>query len=163
MQVMSDNSDLKFVIGKYGDAVYNVICSRISRRAEADDIYQEVFLLYYTKELDFPDEAARRSWLIRTALNMTRSANRSSWNIFRDDGELDAETIPDDVRTPQEQSLWNAVRGLRDKYRLPVILHYFNGVPVAEAANMMGIGENTFKSRLMRARKLLKTELENLL
>jgi RNA polymerase sigma-70 factor (ECF subfamily) len=148
---------------RYSSMVYRLAYARTRNHEDAEDIYQEVFLLYYTKELDFPDEAARRSWLIRTALNKTRSANRSSWNIFRDDGELDAETIPDDVRTPQEQSLWNAVRGLRDKYRLPVILHYFNGVPVAEAANMMGIGENTFKSRLMRARKLLKTELENLL
>ena len=160
---MSNNSDLASVIGKYGDAVYNVICSRISSRAEAEDVYQEVFLLYYTKELHFTDEAVRRSWLIRTAINMTRSSNRSSWNLFRDGGELDAETIPDDGRTPQEQSLWNAVCGLRDKYRLPVILHYFNGMPVAEAAELMGIGENTFKSRLMRARKLLKTELENIL
>ena len=160
---MPVSNDLEYVIGKYGSAVFGVICSGVKSRSEAEDIYQEVFLLYYTKELHFDNEAARRSWLIRTAINMTRSANRSVWNALRDGGELDADAIPDDVRTPQEQSLWNAVRGLKDKYRLPVILHYFNGIPVNEAAQLMGIRENTFKSRLMRARNLLKTELEKIL
>ena len=156
---MPGNSDIEYVIQKYGSVVYGIICSGIRDRSEADDVYQEVFLLYYTKELHFDDEAARRSWLIRTAMNMTRSANGSAWNRYRDGGELDAEALPDDTRTPQERALWDAVCGLRDKYRLPLVLHYFNGIPVNEAAELLELNENTFKSRLMRARKLLRKEL----
>ena len=156
---MSDNSDLKYVIDRYGPAIYGIICSSIRSRAEADDVYQEVFLLYYTKELHFENEAARRSWLIRTALNLTKSANNSPWSRHRDADELDIDLIPDDRRTPDEQRLWNAVCGLKEKYRLPVLLYYFDGMPVNEAANMLGINENTLKSRLARARKLLEKEL----
>ena len=157
---MPVGSDMEYVISKYGPVVYGIICSGISNRSEADDVYQEVFLLYYTKELYFDDEAARRSWLIRTAINMTKAANGSAWNRHRDGGELDEETIPDDARTQQEREVWNAVCGLKDKYRLPVVLHYFNGIPVSEAAELLKMNENTFKSRLVRARKLLKKELQ---
>ena len=56
--------------------------------------------------------------------------------------------------------MFSAVRELEDKYRLVVILHYFQGLAIAEIAELLGERPNTVSVRLNRARKLLKERLE---
>lgn len=84
-----EQKDLGSVMDKYGRTVNGIIASMLTSPSERDDIFQEVFLLYYTKDLYFEEEGARRSWLIRTAINLCKSANRSPWNRLRDGEEFD--------------------------------------------------------------------------
>ena len=156
-----EQKDLEFVMDKYGRAVNGLIASMLSSPAERDDIFQEVFLLYYTKELAFEDEGARRSWLIRTAINLCRAANRSPWHRLRSGEEFDADTLSTSAELPGESELWQAVCRLKEKYRLPLYLHYFEGIPIADIAQVMRLSEGAVKMRLSRAREKLKAELED--
>ena len=152
-------TDLTAVIGRYRELVYGIALAETNCRADADDVYQEVFLLYYTKDLVFTDEKARRSWLIRACINISYTYNKSSWYRRRSDEELDE--LPDErgYSTPAEQTMWEAVKELKPKYRVPVYMYYFEGIPPAEIADILGISEGALGMRLSRARKLLKDKM----
>ncbi|SFC49532.1 RNA polymerase sigma factor [Ruminococcus albus] len=159
MSMESAEKDLEYVMDKYGGTVNGIICSMLRSHSERDDLFQEVFLLYYTKDLHFEDEGARRSWLIRTALNLCRSANRSPWNLLRSGEEFDPYSVVDTESLSEDNGLWQKVCGLKEKYRLPVYLHYFEGLSLAEVAEIMQTSEAAVKMRLKRAREKLKIEL----
>ena len=159
MSMESAEKDLEYVMDRYGSTVNGIICSMLRSHSEREDLFQEVFLLYYTKELHFDDEGARRSWLIRTALNLCRSANRSPWNLLRSGEEFDPYSVEDTESPRDDTGLWQKVCELKEKYRLPVYLHYFEGLSLAEVAKIMQTSEAAVKMRLKRAREKLKTEL----
>lgn len=60
---------------------------------------------------------------------------------------------------PDYGPLYEAVDGLPEKLRLAVILFYFEEMDIAATAQVLGIPEGTVKSRLSKARKLLKEVL----
>ena len=64
--------ELEQTIMKYKRTVYGIALTQLKNKHEADDVFQEVFLLYYLKNPILDDENAKRAWLIRTALNKSR-------------------------------------------------------------------------------------------
>ena len=69
--------------------------------------------------------------------------------------------VPDVYFAPEDsRELFKAFHELREKYRLPMVLHYVEGYKVEEIARMMRQPEGTIKSRLMRGRKLLREILD---
>ena len=127
------------VIARYRELVYGLALAETNCRADADDVYQEVFLTYYTKDLVFTDEKARRSWLIRTCINISHTYNKSSWYRKRSDEETDE---------------------LKPKYRTAVYMYYFEKMPTEDIAEALDISEEALRMRLSRARKLLKDRMK---
>ncbi|MBQ7070541.1 MAG: sigma-70 family RNA polymerase sigma factor [Ruminococcus sp.] len=150
---------LEQIIRKYKNTVYGIAAAMLRNRHEADDVFQEVFLLYYKKNIGFDSENARRSWLIRTTVNKCRQANNSVWNT-RVEKTDEIEIVEEFGFSGEESRVFSAVRELDDKYRLVVILHYFQGLAIAEIAELQDERPNTVSVRLNRARKLLKERLE---
>lgn len=70
-------------------------------------------------------------------------------------------SIHDKGREDSDNLLLRMVEGLEEKYRLPVYLYYFEGYHSAEIAKMLHVNASTLRSRLAKARKLLKLELES--
>lgn len=52
--------------------VYGFALARTGSRADADDVFQEVFLAYFQCGKHFREEEHRRAWLLRTTLNFSR-------------------------------------------------------------------------------------------
>ena len=52
------------------------------------------------------------------------------------------------------------MKQLPEKYRVPVYLYYFENMPIAETAKVLGLRESTVQTRLLRARKKLKKIME---
>lgn len=61
---------------------------------------------------------------------------------------------------PRDEGLFKAVMALDQKYRVPLLLFYYEGYTTAEAASMLGIPEKTVSTRLYRVRAKLRTILE---
>ena len=61
-----------------------------------------------------------------------------------------------------DQSIWNAVDGLNEKHRLPVILRYVHELTVPEIAHTLHLSQGTVHSRLHYARKELHAQLGHL-
>ena len=159
-------AELHRAVDLYTRLVYGIALHELAggSRADADDVFQEVFLLYFRKlpSLDFGCEEERRAWLARVTINLCRRANLSPWNTRVD--KLDPNDLPNSAAElftdERESAVFEAVRELPEKYRLPVYLHYFENMPVSETAVLLGVRENTVLTRLHRARKKLRKSLE---
>ena len=153
-------TELEQVMNRYKQTVYGLAVSHLNNRAEADDIFQEVFLTYHTKAPGFESEAALRTWLIRTTLNLCKRSNHSPWNS-RVDKDPDAGVdIAVQFRTQTENEVYAAVLSLDPKYRIPVYLFYFEGLNCSEIAKAVDATSAAVMMRLSRARKLLRERLE---
>ena len=155
----NDTDDLTRVIGRYRELIFGLALAETGCRADAEDVYQEVFLLYYTKDLTFADERARRSWLIRACINISRTLNKSSWYRRRSEEDIDAIPDEEEYSTPAQRELWAAVKALKPKYRTAVYMYYFENMPCGDIAETLGISEDAVRTRLSRARKLLKEKM----
>ncbi len=152
--------DLEQTIMKYKRTVYGIALTQLNNKHEADDVFQEVFLLYFVKELDFDNENAKRVWLIRTTLNKCRQYNNSKWNTHTDKTNEPDENKLVDFETEREAELYSAVKELPQKLREAVCLHCFLGLSLDECSELLGVGVSAVSMRLKKAERLLKERSE---
>lgn len=152
--------ELEQTITKYKRTVYGIALTQLKNKHEADDVFQEVFLLYYLKKPVFDDEKARRAWLIRTALNKCRQYNLGKWNRNTDKNFEPPEDRLADFESKYDSEIFEAVRELPEGLREPLYLHCFLGLSVNETASLLGIRANTASMRLSRAKKILRSKTE---
>ena len=105
-----------------------------------------------------------RAWLIRVTVNECKSLWRSLWRQrveLRDirDGDAPPFEEPAFADTSHE-ALYAALGALPEKCRIVVHLFYFEGMGTRRIAEVLGIKEPTVRTRLVRARKLLKQSLK---
>ena len=147
--------DCSRVIERYSAMVYRLALTRTKNKADAEDVFQEVFLRYYKNQDRITSEDHLKAWLIRATINYSNSLMSSAW--FRKTAPL-SEEIP--FETPEEHDLYSTVMKLPQKYRTVIHLFYYEDLPVKEISNILGIGESTVKSQLSRARAQLKAKLK---
>ena len=141
-------------MAEHGSAVYRLALCRMQNTADAEDVYQDVFLRLFQQETETWDSSHIHAWLIRTALN--RCADLHRFRLRRP--VLPLEDIPEwtgpaDDRTAE---LWDAVARLPEKLRTVVHLHYAEGYSTDEIAALLGVPSATIRTRLRRARIKLK-------
>lgn len=146
------------IAAKYCDVVYRVALSYAKSPQDAEDILQNTFLKLLTKNMDFADEEHIRRWLIRVAVNECNSLWTSFWKKKVDFVEQEAE-IPI-FEKPEYSDLYRALRNLPAKCRIVVHLFYYEEYSTKEIAALLHIPDATVRTRLVRARKLLKQQLK---
>ena len=165
--------ELEQYIYDYGKDLYSFCCSVTRSREEAEDLYQDTFLKFYEIGEKLVIETNPKSYLMGISVNIYRNYKRKLSIRQRIAGtqqsveEMEIEPVSDARLTEekvivQEESrlLRGAVRQLPDKYRLPVLLFYMEELPLTEIAAVLKLPEGTVKSRLYRAKKMLKQKLE---
>ncbi len=137
---------------KYSATVYRLSLARVSQKAAAEDILQEVFLRAIKNRPKFKDEEHCKAWLLRTTINCSKSYLSSAYR--RHYAPLEdrvAEAISEDHR-----DLMMAVWALEPKYKTVVHLYYFEDMKIEEIKEALGISASAAKQRLKRARAMLK-------
>ena len=143
-------------VERWGDMVYRLALARTASVPDAEDVFQEVFLRYFRHEERFQSDEHRKAWLIRCTVNRAKSLAVSPWKQRTVPLETAAEVgVEDDYR-----EVYAAVLSLPGKYRAVIHLHYFEGLSVAEMAEMLHTAEGTVKSQLSRGRALLREMLK---
>ena len=141
-----------------GDAVYRLALCRLDSRADAEDVYQEVFLRLLRDTTAFRGDEHLKAWLLRVTVNCCNDLRRSAW--FRHTAPLEAAPDAAAPEPDDHSDLWQAVRALPDELRTVVWLHYVEGYTADEIAGIAGCRPATVRTRLHRARKRLKHDLE---
>ena len=154
----TDRSRLEEVMAQYKQLVYSTAVTQLGSISDAEDVFQEVFLLYYRKAPEFPNEKAQRSWLIRTTLNKCRQLRADKWRVHVDKDAEPEQAV--EFSTKEENQVWQAVMALDEKYRMPVWLRYFQEMSVEDIGAALGLRPNAVSVRLNRARKILRKKLE---
>lgn len=147
---------------KYVGQVY-ALCFRLTgTRQMAEEATQEVFLQVWRKLGEFEGKSKFSTWLHRLASNITISYLRkqASWlNKFKsaeiDTPELEAQSSPDLNR------LDGLIRRLPERARIVFVLHGIEGYRHEDVAQAMNTSVGNSKAQFHRAKKLLKTWLEN--
>ena len=139
----------------FAPAIFRLAYARTGNRADAEDVMQETFLRLLRARPEFADRAHARAWLLRVAANCANDWFRAPWR--RREGPL-SEAIPAPER--EEGGAVEAVLALPAQYRAVVHLYYYEGLRVAEIAQITGKSESAVKSRLFRARALLREMLK---
>ena len=137
----------------HGAAVYRLALCRMQNPADAEDVYQDVFLRLLQQTADW-DDKHMKAWLIRATLN--RCADLHRFRLRRP--VLALEDIPELARPGDDRAeeLWDAVARLPEKLRTAVHLHYAEGYSTEEIAALLGVPAATVRTRLHRARHQLK-------
>lgn len=165
---------LEQCIHEYGTDVYRFCRQITGSLQEAEDLYQDTFLKAVELEEQINFQHNPRSYLISVALRIWKNKKRKfAWRqriagTCEFTEEQAKAVIPDQAGSAEDEALRqelqeqvrNAVKKLSEKYRILVYLYYTLQLSVEEIANTMELPQGTVKSRLHKARALLKKELE---
>ncbi|MHB9110331.1 MAG: RNA polymerase sigma factor [Armatimonadota bacterium] len=134
-----------------------VVCLRFfGNAADAEDVLQDAFLQIYTGLARFNGRSTFFTWAysvaVHACLTKARQAKRSTGMV---DGSLFEGRSPDPLR----QQVRDAVQALPDRYRMVVILQYYQGLSQAEIAQVLHWTVGQVKINAHRARNLLRESL----
>ena len=142
---------------KYMDTIYRVAYSWTKNSDDANDVTQDVLLQLYKTTKEFTSDSHLKNWLIKVTVNQCKMLFRSPWRKMEDIGEY-ADTLGFEEKSHLD--LFRAVMNLDKKYRVPLLLFYYEGYSTAEIASILGIPEKTVSTRLFRAKARLKDDLK---
>lgn len=142
---------------KYMDTVYRVAYSSLKNADDANDVTQDVLLDLYRADKAFESDEHLKSWLIRAALNRCKMLFRSPW---RRQDNIDDYAATLSFEDGDYLDLFRAVMALEQKYRVPLLLFYYEGYSTREVAALLSLPEKTVSTRLFRAKAKLRKFLE---
>ncbi|WP_341323797.1 sigma-70 family RNA polymerase sigma factor [Solibacillus sp. FSL H8-0523] len=130
----------------------------------AEDLVQDVFIKFY--HINRPLEKADAERYLTTMTANKAKDYLKSWHYKRlvfQEKWLSLKSPEQDalVKRDEEDLISDAVLGLPTKEREVVAYYYLEGFTLKEMAALLEVNENTLKSRLVKARKLLKEQLQN--
>lgn len=166
--------ELENYMNTYGRELYSFCCFVTGNRQEADDLYQDTFLKVYELGDRLIIRKNPKGFLLSVAMNLYRNHRRKLSARLRIVGtRVSAEetlgNIPSGEPLTEERAiaeetgriLRREVERLPDKYRLPILLFYMEELSLADIAGILELPEGTVKSRIHRAKKILRQRLED--
>lgn len=145
---------------RHYDFVFRVAWKWCGRKADAEDIAQEVCARLGRAIRSFQGQGAFSTWLYALTLNAARDHGRRSVRETRKTEAFGVHALAfgASVEDPDDAAdrLWDAVRRLPDKAREAVLLVYGEGLGHAAAADIMGCAEATVSWHIHDAKKRLK-------
>lgn len=142
----------------YRDRLFSVAYTVCQNREDAEDAMQDTIIRYDNAKKEFESEEHIKAWLIRVVINRAKDIRSSFWRRNRANWEDTMAALS--FEEPADSRLFEAVMGLEEKYRIVVHMFYYEDYDIREIAGILGCPSGTVKSRLSRARALLKTTLK---
>ncbi|MBT2681791.1 sigma-70 family RNA polymerase sigma factor [Bacillus sp. ISL-35] len=156
------------IMDKYGKEILQLAFSYVKNKQIAEDLTQEIFVKCYKSLHTFSGNSKFRTWLWRIASNHCKDYLKSWYNknVFATDYQPIYDSIQWDgveervIQDEVDGELAAAVMDLPADYREVIYLFYFEELTIKEISSITEIKENTVKTRLKRAKELLKERLE---
>ena len=153
------------MVDRYKNRLLNVIGRMLSSSEEAEDIVQETFVRVYQHRQSFNFKHCFSTWIYTIALNLARNElrKRKKFKFFEiSEMQGNEKEFAVDAKIPSRlpQVLDKAIRGLPEKYRVAFILRDVEEMPYEEVAKVLGVPLGTVKSRVNRARLMLRDKLQ---
>lgn len=146
---------------QYATDVLRVCYFYLSDREKAEDVCQDVFVRLMTTH-PVLQPGREKSWLLKVALNRCRDLWRGAWlkRVILGGPTFELIPAPDEFsRRDDQQAMMAAINQLPATFKEVILLHYYQGMNIAEIAQMLELPEGTISSRLSRGRKKLESIL----
>lgn len=131
--------------------LYRIARGQLMIEADQQDAVQEAIRRSWEKRESLKDERYLQTWVIRILLNACHDIQRHEKRVYP------VSEIPDrPLDAPESADLRGALLQLKEKYRVPVILHYIEGYEIRHVSEILKIPASTVKTRLLRGRTRLR-------
>lgn len=174
-------------IKRNSDMVYRLAFSMVKTVQDAEDIHQEVFIRYIRKNPRFESAEHEKAWFIRVTANLCKNLWKMAWrqkmvsmesveiSDYADIDFIDGDNVRDsenvgkeswngqhrqECLTEEEENLIETVKRLPIKYRAVIHLFYYEEMSLEEIAAALSLKPSNVRTRLTRARKMLKEWLK---
>lgn len=172
-----DEAAFAEIVNRYRNPLTNYLFRMLNDYEEAVDLAQETFVRVYFAIERYHTEYAFSTYIYRIATNLAISEIRrrkrrrilSLTGFFQTESGEEADLHPPDkkpladagmLEDERKAVIARAIAALPDKYRAPIVLRDIEGLSYEEIAHVMQLGLGTTKSRISRARGLLKDKLK---
>jgi RNA polymerase sigma-70 factor (ECF subfamily) len=174
-----DADAFEVLVRRYERPLYNFILRSVRRKDGADELLQDVFLKVVQRSRDFKGNSKLSTWLYTIARNLCIDHSRKM--VFRRHKSLDAPSRPDEDSAPSlldrtatgeagidRQTIAKdlririaaAVEELPEEQREVFLMRQVQGMAFKDIADVIGVPENTVKSRMRYALERLQRALE---
>lgn len=172
-----NNDEFELFVLKFGKDILR-FCRMTAGDAEnGDELYQDTMLKLLEKKKKLDSTQNTKSYALSTSLYLWKNkkkkyANRmrlipiDSMNDMHDEenqiSDYEHEVSPEHIVLQQSEvdMIQGLVASLPEKYRIPIYLYYSADMQINEVSEILGLPEGTVKSRMRKAKKMLKEELE---
>jgi RNA polymerase sigma-70 factor (ECF subfamily) len=165
------------LVERYQDRTYNAVLRMVGSREDARDIVQEAFLKAYENLSRFRGASSFYTWLFRIAMNAALTFRRRSKRLklvrpLEDGGQMDitgtqagrlADPAPEAAMetAERERIIGEALETLDGDHRAAIVLRDVEGLDYQAIAGILEVPAGTVKSRIHRARMMLRDRLKD--
>lgn len=169
-------SSFSELIDEYKNLVFNLAYRMTNNLDDAEDISQEVFIRVYKSLYNFNPNYKFSTWLYQVTLNFCRDKFRKGKipsvsldaPLNKDDQKNFSSLIPNNENNPEEifieveqtNFINKLISSLPPKYREVIVLRHLRDLSYEEMSKILNISLGSVKTRLFRARELLKNKLK---
>ena len=152
----SAREEFAAAVTEHSRGMFRAARSILDSDADAEDAVGEAVLRAWQVWDRLRARGAVRAWLLKIAGNCAYEQRRRGGRVIYTD---ELEPLAGGAEDAYPGGLWEAVLSLPEEQRAAVTLYYYEDLPVAEVARVLGVAQGTVTSRLGRARQRLKERL----
>ncbi len=175
--VRKDEGAIRALVRQNNRRLFRLARGIMKDDSEAEDVVQESYVRAFTRLAEFRGESSLSTWLSRIVINeaygrLRRQRPTVDWESVEATPAVEAQIIPfphasaqvDPERTMAQheinQILERAIDALPEPFRVVLVARLVEELSVEETADLLGLRPETVKTRLHRARNLLRDDLE---
>lgn len=172
-----DPDAFRAIIKTHNQRLYRIARGVVRNDAEAEDVLQETYMRAFSSLGAFRGEASLSTWLSRIAINEALGRLRKRKRIVAMPGNPETQIIrfplnqndvnpsDDPERTMAQRQILGLVERATDRlpdvYRTVFVARVIEGLSIEETADLLGVKPETVKTRLHRARALVRKALDD--
>ena len=164
--IAGDHALFEILMRRYNQRIYRAVRAVLGTEEEVEDVMQQAYLNAYRSLHQYAGRAQFSTWLTRIAVNEA-IARRGKRQPFTGENESMIQLVESNAPDPEQETFASELRevmqkqvaALPDTFRAVVILRDVEGLSTGETAECLGISEDLVKTRLSRARTLLRDRL----
>lgn len=153
---MTHDEEFTLRARRHMDMIFRVAYGYLKNSFDADDVTQNVLLKLYSEKQEFTSEEHLKHWLIRVTVNQCKNVFRAPWH---NQESIDDYAAALGFETTEQTDLFLTVMAMDKKYRIPLLLYYYEGYSMEEISKLLSMPVKTVGTRLRRGRQQLKDQL----
>jgi RNA polymerase sigma factor (sigma-70 family) len=159
-----DKNSFDELYDKYYLMLFRTAYLILGNSYDAEDVTQDAFVSIYVNIKSLKDPDKLKPWMFSILKNSAYKKYKNKKRELPDEEiqlKVDKETYTIEDEFVVKSEIQDALMSLNKKQREVIVLFYYNDLTIKEIASALGVFEGTVKSRLFKARKVLKKELEH--